>query len=107
MKKEEDEILGHILPPLPILFNKNTENNLQKQIESVFISFEEAVKGVTLQGWEDEWISSASFNKSWAPLQEPKIDFIWSCAYSVIITSNHDRAPRGTVTNNLARGKWL
>ena len=46
--------------------------------EIVHIPFEEAVRDVTLDGWEDEWVASATFdNKKWGKLEEPKIDFVY------------------------------
>lgn len=48
----------------------------------VHISFEDATEDVTLQGWEDEWLSEARFNATkWNKLEEPKIDFVYTCKY--------------------------
>jgi hypothetical protein len=44
----------------------------------VHIPFEDAVRNVTLQGWEDEWVANAVFDsKKWGKLEEPKIDFVY------------------------------
>lgn len=44
----------------------------------VHIPFEEAVRNVTLDGWEDEWVANAAFDtKKWGKLDEPKIDFVY------------------------------
>jgi hypothetical protein len=46
--------------------------------EIVHIPFEDAVKDVTLEGWEDEWVAKARFDsKKWGKLKEPKIDFVY------------------------------
>ncbi|KAK6080881.1 hypothetical protein SCUP234_04979 [Seiridium cupressi] len=43
------------------------------------ISFEEAVQDIVLDGWEDDWFSSATFDASKeGPLAEPKIDFVYN-----------------------------
>ncbi|KAJ8128778.1 hypothetical protein O1611_g4858 [Lasiodiplodia mahajangana] len=43
------------------------------------IPFEEAVKDVELEGWEDEWFSSGNYNKDrFGLLAEPKIDFVYN-----------------------------
>jgi hypothetical protein len=48
--------------------------------EVVRIPFEDAVKEVRLQGWEDEWFSTASFDsQKHGKLLEPKIDFVYNC----------------------------
>jgi len=44
----------------------------------VHIPFEDAVRNVTLKGWEDEWVANAVFDtKKWGKLEEPKIDFVY------------------------------
>ncbi len=48
--------------------------------EIVHITFEDAVRDVVLEGWEDEWVADAAFDtKRWGKLQEPKIDFVYLC----------------------------
>ncbi|KAI1288820.1 hypothetical protein F5Y03DRAFT_379154 [Xylaria venustula] len=43
------------------------------------IPFEEAVKDVKLEGWEDEWFSSGNYNKAqYGLLAEPKLDFVYN-----------------------------
>ncbi|KAI0546355.1 hypothetical protein F4679DRAFT_598700 [Xylaria curta] len=43
------------------------------------IPFEEAVKDVQLEGWEDEWFSSGSYNKDrFGILAEPTLDFVYN-----------------------------
>ncbi|KAI0148363.1 hypothetical protein GGR57DRAFT_238634 [Xylariaceae sp. FL1272] len=43
------------------------------------ISFEDAVKDVVLEGWEDEWFTSGHYNKTeFGPLAEPSIDFVYN-----------------------------
>jgi hypothetical protein len=46
--------------------------------EIMHIPFEDAVRDVTLDGWEDEWVANAHFDsKKWGTLAEPKIDFVY------------------------------
>jgi hypothetical protein len=46
--------------------------------EIVHIPFDDAVRDVTLDGWEDEWVAKGRFdNKKWGNLKEPKIDFVY------------------------------
>jgi len=46
----------------------------------VHITFEEATSGVELEGWEDTWFSEGQYDaESFGLLQEPKIDFIYTC----------------------------
>jgi Stealth protein CR2, conserved region 2/Stealth protein CR1, conserved region 1 len=46
--------------------------------EIMHIPFEEVVRNVTLDGWEDEWVANAVFDsKKWGKLEEPKIDFVY------------------------------
>lgn len=46
---------------------------------------EESVLGMVLQGWEDEWVASATFNRRlWGTLEEPKIDFVYLCMLQMI-----------------------
>lgn len=48
--------------------------------EVVRIPFEEAVRDVSLDGWEDEWLSSAHFDSNkYGSLDEPKLDFVYNC----------------------------
>ena len=48
--------------------------------EFVWVPFEEAVKNEVLQGWEDGWVSSGTFDgEEWGKLKEPKIDFVYLC----------------------------
>jgi hypothetical protein len=51
-----------------------------KQLPEVIrIPFEEAVEDIRLQGWEDDWFSSASFDpREHGTLEEPKIDFVYN-----------------------------
>ncbi|KIX97762.1 uncharacterized protein Z520_06540 [Fonsecaea multimorphosa CBS 102226] len=56
--------------------------SLEKRAESlpefVWVPFEEAVKNEVLQGWEDEWVSSGTYDvEKWGKLEEPKIDFVY------------------------------
>lgn len=54
------------------------EEKAQLLPEIVHIPFEDAVKDVTLDGWEDEWVAKARFDsKKWGKLKEPKIDFVY------------------------------
>ena len=56
------------------------EERMRQLPEVVRIPFEEAVNDVVLQGWEDEWFSSATFDyEKDGPLAAPKIDFVYNC----------------------------
>lgn len=45
----------------------------------VFIDFEHAVEHEKLQGWEDEWISSGTYDADkWGNFSEPLIDFVYT-----------------------------
>ncbi|KAI1393178.1 uncharacterized protein F4822DRAFT_435577 [Hypoxylon trugodes] len=58
---KEEKTLYHVLPDV------------------IRISFEEAVKNIKLEGWEDEWLSSGHFDaEKHGPLAEPKIDFVYN-----------------------------
>lgn len=50
--------------------------------DMLYVPFEQSVKDVTLEGWEDEWVSKARFVGP--KLKEPKIDFVYNCEYSFI-----------------------
>jgi hypothetical protein len=46
----------------------------------VHVTFEEATSEVELEGWEDTWFSEGRYDaESFGLLQEPKIDFIYTC----------------------------
>ena len=48
--------------------------------EIIHIPFEEAVVDITLEGWEDEWLSDGHYNfKKWGKLKEPKLDYVYTC----------------------------
>jgi hypothetical protein len=65
----------------------------------IHIPFEDSVKDVVLEGWEDLWFSDAELNtKKWGKLNETKIDFVYTCK----ITSTTDLIPA-----NVQRGQWL
>lgn len=46
--------------------------------EIIHFTFEDVVKDMVLEGWEDDWIAHAKFDAvKWGKLEEPKIDFIY------------------------------
>lgn len=47
--------------------------------EVIRIPFEDAVEDVNIEGWEDDWFSSATYNFDRA-VNEPKLDFVYNCA---------------------------
>jgi len=48
--------------------------------EIIHIPFEDAIKDDVLQGWEDSWVSDATYDaKTWGKLDEIKIDFVYLC----------------------------
>ncbi|OQU96122.1 hypothetical protein CLAIMM_02251 [Cladophialophora immunda] len=56
--------------------------SLEKRAESlpefIWVPFEETVKDEVLQGWEDEWVSSGTYDsEKWGIMEEPKIDFVY------------------------------
>lgn len=58
----------------------SVEQQIRHLPEVIRIPFEEAVSDVVLQGWEDEWFSSVTFNlEKHGYLPEPKIDFVYNC----------------------------
>lgn len=63
--------------------NDNTQpvkEHVRKLPDVLRIPFEQAVRDVTLNGWEDEWLSTATFDSSkHGSLEEPKIDFVYNC----------------------------
>ncbi|KAF2113972.1 hypothetical protein BDV96DRAFT_495036 [Lophiotrema nucula] len=44
--------------------------------DMLVVPFEQSVKDVTLEGWEDDWIAKAKYTGS--KLEEPKIDFVYN-----------------------------
>lgn len=76
--------------------------------EVLFIPFEDAIKDMTLQGWEDEWIAHASFNKKWGTLEEPKIDFVylWVNGSEEAFQTTKRPYEENSVLND-AEGKWM
>lgn len=70
--------------------------------EIIHIPFEDAVKDDVLQGWEDLWISEASYDvKRWGKLDEIKIDFVYLCKLDIAWETSR------RVMTNLRRGEWL
>jgi hypothetical protein len=69
--KKEEKTKGNRLPVKELI----------KQLPEVDrIPFEEAVKDVELQGWEDDWFSTATYNHGkFGNLEEPRIDFVYNC----------------------------
>jgi hypothetical protein len=56
-----------------------TVNDLMNELPEVIrIPFEEAVLDVELEGWEDDWFSSATYDYE-RDLAEPKLDFVYNC----------------------------
>jgi hypothetical protein len=75
----------------------NTIDGLMKQLPEVIrIPFEEAVGDIELEGWEDDWFSSATYNFE-RKFVEPKLDFVYNCectAEDQRIASNDNRGQR-------------
>lgn len=68
--------------------------------EVIRIPFEDAVEDINIEGWEDDWFSSGTydFDKS---MEEPKLDFVYNCAYAKLPMPMYwDRA-------NIFRGQWI
>lgn len=52
----------------------------------VHIPLEEAVADEVLEGWEDKWFAHAKYDaKTFGPLKEPKIDFVYTCTFKLWI----------------------
>ena len=73
------------------------------------IPFEEAVQGMKLDGWEDEWFSSGRFDaRNNGPLAEPKIDFIYNWVNGTENAFKDIRHQYELVSPlNDAAGKWI
>ncbi|KAI4594104.1 Xanthine phosphoribosyltransferase 1 [Pestalotiopsis sp. 9143b] len=69
-----------VAPPEKESKSSSGGRTLITQVPDVIrISFEEAVRDVELDGWEDDWFSSATFDaEKEGPLAEPKIDFVYN-----------------------------
>ena len=68
-------------PPAHTSENPISTGKLSTAIPDIIhITFEEAVRDSSLQGWEDEWLVNASYNSAkWGFIEEPKIDFVYLC----------------------------
>lgn len=60
----------------------NMEDLMKQLPEVIRIPFQEAVSDVELDGWEDEWFSSATYNYD-KKLVEPKLDFVYNCKLNI------------------------
>lgn len=49
--------------------------------ELIRIPFEDAVEDVNIEGWEDDWFSSATYDFD-RSMDEPRLDFVYNCAYT-------------------------
>lgn len=62
------------------------------------IPFEQATKDVSLQGWEDEWFSSATYKvEKFGHMLTPKIDFAYNCK----------SLKQARIETDDNRGKWF
>jgi Stealth protein CR2, conserved region 2/Stealth protein CR1, conserved region 1 len=82
--QKEPVITSSDQPQEPIIIESESQAHLSLEEkadllpEVMHIPFEDAVRNVTLEGWEDEWVANASFDsKKWGKLKEPKIDFVY------------------------------
>jgi hypothetical protein len=77
--------------------------------EILHIPFEDAVAGMKLAGWEDEWVAHASFDvKKFGYLEEPKIDFV--CLWVNGSESAFQDVKRSYEVNSIlndAEGVWI
>ncbi|KAI0120620.1 hypothetical protein BJ170DRAFT_589031 [Xylariales sp. AK1849] len=75
----------------------------------VRIPFEDAVQDIKLDGWEDEWFSSAHFDSGKeGPLAEPKIDFVYNWVNGSDVAFNEIRHKYEVQSPlNDAAGKWM
>lgn len=70
------------------------EESIKELPEVIRIPFEEAVRDVELEGWEDDWFSSATYDYE-KKLAEPKLDFVYNCELLIYkswvkLIINHD-----------------
>jgi hypothetical protein len=73
-------------------------DELMKQLpEVVRIPLEQAVEDVELEGWEDDWFSSATYNFD-NKIAEPKLDFVYNCE-SIVCDLG--------IVFDYYRGQWL
>jgi hypothetical protein len=70
-------------------------SSLMNQLpEVIHIPFEEAVADVELEGWEDSWFSSATYDFD-RGIAEPKLDFVYNCEYTTHCLCTLANACRG------------
>jgi hypothetical protein len=71
-------------------------DELMKQLPEVIrIPLEEAVEDVVLEGWEDEWFSSATYDYD-RKIEEPKLDFVYNCKSLALRPVNSDSSEQGS-----------
>ncbi|KAI1085358.1 hypothetical protein F5B20DRAFT_132 [Whalleya microplaca] len=85
------------------------ESSLYHAIPDVIrISFEEAVRDVKLDGWEDDWFSSGHFDAKESPLTEPKIDFVYNWVNgsdAAFKTTRHEYEVSSPLNDR--EGRWI
>jgi hypothetical protein len=77
--------------------------------EILHLPFEDAVADMKLVGWEDEWISHASYDvKTWGALEEPRIDFVYLWVNGSEVAFQDTKRPfeENSVLND-PEGVWL
>lgn len=110
---ESLEAAGHAGPPqrpyIPYRGAGGGRTLIDPVPDVIRISFEEATRDIELDGWEDDWFSSGSFDADKeGPLVEPKIDFVYNWvngseeAFKKIRHSFEIRSPL-----NDPAGKWI
>ena len=89
---------------------QSEEKSLYKvRPEVTRIPFEEAVMDMTLAGWEDEWISSGTYDVAkHGELPEPKLDFVYNWVNGSDVRFRDMRHPYELESPlNDAKGKWI
>lgn len=77
--------------------------------EIVHFTFEDMVKDMVLEGWEDDWIAHAKFDaQKWGKLEEPKIDFVylWVNGSEKAFQTTKRPYEENSVLNDAA-GEWI
>lgn len=85
------------------------EETAESLPELIHFTFEETVKDELLQGWEDEWISHATFNRQkFGKLAEPKVDFVFLWANGSDPAFQETKRPyeENSVLND-PDGRWI
>lgn len=84
------------------------EETAESLPEIIHIPFEDVLEDHTLEGWEDQWLSTGTFNNREHTLKEPRIDFVYLWVNGSEEAFQNTKRPfeENSVLND-ADGKWL